>query len=215
VTTRILLVRHGATELSAEDRFAGSTDVPLGVEGRLQVELLARRLAGESFTAVYGSPLGRAFDTATIVARPHGLPVTVLDGLREIDHGRWEGLRHDEAEARYPEEYAAWQHDPFDFAPTGGEAGKAVLERAVSAFRQIVEAHPGKSVLVVSHKATIRLVIAHLLGFDPRGYRDRLEQATACLNIIEMGPGGLGRLTLLNDVSHYALEPRAVAVPHG
>ena len=215
MTTRILLVRHGATELSAEDRFAGSTDVPLGVEGRLQVELLARRLAGESFTAVYGSPLGRAIDTATFVARPHGLTVTVLDGLREIDHGRWEGLRHDEAEARFPEEYAAWQHDPFDFAPTGGEAGKAVLERAVSAFRQIVEAHPGTSVLVVSHKATIRLVIAHVLGFDPRGYRDRLEQATACLNIIEMGPSGLGRLTLLNDISHYALEPRAVAVHHG
>jgi probable phosphoglycerate mutase len=143
------------------------------------------------------------------------LPVTVLDGLREIDHGRWEGLRHDEAESRYPEEYAAWQHDPFDFAPTGGEAGKAVLERAVSAFRQIVEAHPGKSVLVVSHKATIRLVIAHVLGFDPRGYRDRLEQTTACLNIIEMGSNGLGRLTLLNDISHYAFEPRAVAVHHG
>ena len=51
VTTRILLVRHGATELSAEDRFAGSTDVPLGVEGRLQVELLGRRLAVESFAA--------------------------------------------------------------------------------------------------------------------------------------------------------------------
>lgn len=215
MTTRILLVRHGATELSAEDRFAGSTDVPLGVEGRLQVELLGRRLTGESFSAVYGSPLQRAIETATVVARPHGLPVTVLDGLREIDHGRWEGLRHDEAEAMYPEEYAAWQHDPFDCAPTSGEAGKVVLERAVRAFRQIVEAHPAESVLVVSHKATIRLVIAHLLGFDPRGYRDRLEQATACLNIIEMGPNGSGRLTLLNDISHYALEPRAVAVPHG
>ncbi|HZM96418.1 MAG TPA: histidine phosphatase family protein [Vicinamibacterales bacterium] len=215
MTTRILLVRHGATELSAEDRFAGSTDVPLGVEGRLQVELLAQRLASESFAAVYGSPLQRAIETATIVARPHGLPVTVLDGLREIDHGRWEGLRHDEAEARYPDEYAAWQHDPFDCAPTGGEAGKAVLERAVRAFQQIVDKHPGESVLVASHKATIRLVIAHVLGFDPRGYRDRLEQMPACLNIVEMGPNGLGRLTLLNDISHYALEPRAVPVHHG
>jgi probable phosphoglycerate mutase len=215
VTTRILLVRHGATELSAEDRFAGSTDIPLGAVGRLQVELLARRLASESFTAAYGSPLKRALETATAVARPHGLAVTVLDDLREIDHGRWEGLRHDEAEAMYPQEYAAWQHDPFDFAPTGGEAGKAVLERAVRAFQQIVNAHPGESVFVASHKATIRLVIAHVLGFDPRGYRDRLEQLPACLNIIEIGPDGLGRLTLLNDISHYAHEQRAIAVHHG
>ena len=215
MTTRILLVRHGATELSAEDRFAGSTDVPLGAEGRLQVELLGRRLAGESFAAAYASPLGRALDTATAVARPHGLPVKVIDGLREIDHGRWEGLRHEDAEVTYPDEYAAWRHDPFNFAPTGGEAGKHVLERALRAFQQIVEAHPGERVLVVSHKATIRLVIAHALGFDPRGYRDRLEQMPACLNIIEMGPDGMGRLMLLNDVSHYACEPRAVVVSHG
>jgi broad specificity phosphatase PhoE len=215
VTTRMLLVRHGATELSAEDRFAGSTDVPLGVEGRLQVELLGQRLASDSFAAVYASPLRRAIETATTVARPHDLPVTILDGLREIDHGRWEGLRHEEAAAMYPEEYAAWQHDPFSFAPTGGEAGKLVLDRAVRAFQQIVEAHSGERVLVVSHKATIRLVIAHVLGFDPRGYRDRLEQMPACLNIIEMGPDGSGCLTLLNDVSHYACESRAVAVPRG
>jgi probable phosphoglycerate mutase len=195
VTTRILLVRHGATELSAEDRFAGSTDVPLGVEGHLQVELLARRLASEPFAAAYASSLQRAFETAAVVARPHGLEVTVHDGLREIDHGRWEGLRHDETEAMYPDEYAAWQHDPFNFAPTGGEAGKHVLERAVRAFQQIVDAHAGERVLVVSHKATIRLFIAHALGFDPRGYRDRLEQLPACLNIVEMGRNGMGRLT--------------------
>jgi broad specificity phosphatase PhoE len=215
VTTRILLVRHGATELSAEDRFAGSTDVPLGVEGRVQVELLGQRLASDSFVAAYGSPLQRALETATIVARPHGLPVTVLDGLREIDHGRWEGLRHEDAAVMYPEEYTAWQHDPFNVAPTGGEAGKHVLERALAAFQQIVEAHPGERVLVVSHKATIRLVIAHALGFDPRGYRERLEQMPACLNIIEMGRDGSGRLTLLNDVSHYTCVARAVAGPHG
>jgi broad specificity phosphatase PhoE len=190
-------------------------DMPLGVEGRLQAELLGKRLAGESFAAVYGSSLQRAIETATIVARPHGLPVTVRDGLREIDHGRWEGLRHEEAAAMYPEEYAAWQHDPFSFAPAGGEAGKLVLERALSAFRQIVETHPDERVLVVSHKATIRLVIAHALGFDPRGYRDRLEQMPACLNIIEMGRDGSGRLILLNDVSHYSYERRAAAVPHG
>ena len=198
-----MLVRHGATVLSAEDRFAGASDVPLGEEGRAQVRHLAERLAPDSLAAVYASPLRRAFETATILAQPHNLHLKLVDDLREIDHGRWEGLRRDEAAAKYPEEYAAWEHDPFTSAPTGGEPGQHVLERGRRAFEQIVLAHTGERVLVVSHKATIRLIIAHVLGIDPRGYRDRLDQQPACLNMIDMYPDGTGRLILLNDVSHY------------
>ena len=198
-----MLVRHGATVLSAEDRFAGSSDVQLGDEGRMQAERLAQRLATGSIAAIYASPLLRAQETATILARPHDMTVTALDDLREIAHGRWEGLRREEAATMYPEEYAAWEHDPFNFAPAGGESGERVLERGVRAFREIVVAHPGETVLVVSHKATIRLIIAHVLGIDPRGYRDRLDQQPACLNTIDMYPDGSGRLILMNDVSHY------------
>jgi probable phosphoglycerate mutase len=208
MTTRVMLVRHGATILSAEDRFAGSSDVPLGDEGRMQVERLAQRLATESIAAIYGSPLRRAEETATILARPHNMTVTALEDLREIDHGRWEGLRREEAATMYPDEYAAWEHDPFTFAPTGGEPGQRVLERGLKAFQQIVLAHPGERVLVVSHKATIRLIIAHVLGIDPRGYRDRLDQLPACLNMVDMYPGDSGRLILLNDVSHSTWVPR-------
>ena len=203
MTTRVMLVRHGATILSAEDRFAGASDVPLGDEGRMQAERLAQRLATDSIAAIYASPLRRAQETATILARPHNMTVTALDDLREIDHGRWEGLRREEAASMYPEEYAAWQHDPFTFSPTGGEPGQHVLERGLRAFKQIVDAHPGEPILVVSHKATIRLVIAHVLGIDPRGYRDRLDQLPACLNLIDVYADGTGRLILLNDVSHY------------
>jgi broad specificity phosphatase PhoE len=203
-----MLVRHGATVLSAEDRFAGSSDVPLGDDGRMQAERLAQRLAPESIAAIYGSPLRRALETATILAKPHDMTVRGIDDLREIDHGRWEGLRREDAASMYPEEYAAWQHDPFSFAPTGGEPGQLVMERGLRAFQQIVLAHPGEQVLVVSHKATIRLIIAHLLGIDPRGYRDRLDQLPACLNMIDMYPDNTGRLILLNDVSHYTWVPR-------
>jgi probable phosphoglycerate mutase len=203
MTTRVMLVRHGATILNADDRFAGASDVPLGDDGRMQVQHLAERLASDSLAAIYASPLRRALETASIIAKTHELQVQLLDGLREIDHGRWEGLRRDEAAARYPEEYAAWERDPFTFAPTGGEPGQQVLERALRAFQQIVNSHPGGRVLVVSHKATIRLIIAHVLGVDPRGYRDRLDQQPACLNLIDMYPDGTGRLVLMNDVSHY------------
>src|SRR5215831_7719989 len=95
-TTRIFLVRHGATVLSAEDRFAGSTDVELSDEGRAQAARLAERLATEKLAAVYASPMGRTRETAAILAAPHGLEVQARNGLREIDHGRWEQMTRSE-----------------------------------------------------------------------------------------------------------------------
>jgi broad specificity phosphatase PhoE len=207
MTTRIFLVRHGETTLSAEDRFAGSTDVPLGPNGRFQAERLAERLADDPIAAAYCSPMQRTVETAAIVSRPHGIALIHHAGLREIDHGRWEGLRRSEVETRFPEEYAAWEEDPYTFAPTGGESGVQVVARALPAIREIVVAHPGHNVLVVSHKATIRLIVASLLGFDERGYRDRLDQSPASLNVLDFKSVTRARLMLFNDISHYAGEP--------
>jgi probable phosphoglycerate mutase len=204
MTTRVLLVRHGETTLSAEDRFAGSTDVPLGPNGRLQAERLAERLAGDPIAAAYASPMQRTVETASIIARPHAIEVTTREPLREIDHGHWEGLRRLDVETRFPEEYAAWEEDPFTFAPAGGESGVEVVARVLPEIREIVLAHPGQNVLVVSHKATIRLLIASLLGFDARGYRDRLDQSPASLNVLDFKSPVRARLMLFNDVSHYA-----------
>jgi broad specificity phosphatase PhoE len=206
-TTRLFLVRHGATTLSAEDRFAGTTDVPLSDEGRGQLRRLADRLSRDAVTAVYASPLGRTMESATILAAPHGLPVRPKDALREIAHGRWEQKTRAEVEALYPEEYARWEEDPYTFAPDGGESGLAVTARALPVLYEIVLAHPGAPVLVVSHKATIRLVISSLLGFDARRYRDRLDQSPACLNVLDFSGPSRARLTLFNDVSHYAPDP--------
>jgi broad specificity phosphatase PhoE len=207
MNTRLFLVRHGATTLSAEDRFAGSTDVPLGSSGRTQAERLARRLAADPIGAAYCSPMQRTVETATIIAQPHALELQRSDGLREIDHGHWEGLRRADVEARYPEEYAAWEEDPYTVAPSGGESGVQVVARALPLIREIVLAHPDQNVLVVSHKATIRLIIASLLGFDARGYRDRLDQLPACLNVLDFTTPVRARLMLFNDTSHYADAP--------
>jgi broad specificity phosphatase PhoE len=208
--TRLLLVRHGATQLTAEDRFSGAVGVDLSEEGRAQVVRLAERLTPEPIRAVYTSPLSRTVETATLLAAPHGLPLVHRDGLREISHGRWEGLTRHEVETRFPDEYAAWEADPFTFAPQEGESGLGVLARALPVIREIVSAHPGERVLVVSHKATLRLVLSSLLGFDARGYRDRLDQSPACLNVVDFRDPARARLMLFNDVSHYQHQPRAV-----
>jgi probable phosphoglycerate mutase len=208
MSTRVLLIRHGATVLSAEDRFAGSTDVELSDEGRAQARRLAERLECESLAAVYASPLRRTLETATLVSAACPHPPRTDPGLREIDHGRWEGMTRKDVEASFPEEYGAWEEDPFTFAPQGGEAGVAVMARALPVVRAIVRRHPGETVAIVSHKATIRLVLASLLGIDARGYRDRLDQAPACLNILEFKDPVRARLMLYNDISHYAERAR-------
>lgn len=211
MTTRVYLVRHGATPLTAENRFSGEVGVDLSAEGRAQVARLAERLAHDPIAAVYCSPLSRTVETAAILARPHRLAPVHADGLREISHGRWEGLTRQEVEERFRDEYASWEADPFTFAPVSGESGLSVLARALPALRSVVAAHPGETVLVVSHKATLRLVLSSLLGIDPRGYRDRLDQSPACLNVVDFKDPVRARLVLFNDVSHYADHPRATA----
>src|SRR5438477_9512389 len=201
--TRVFLVRHGATVQSAEDRFAGSSDVPLSEEGREQTRRLAQRLGGERIAGVFASPLGRTIETAQILAEPHHLEVQSRDGLREISHGRWEQLTRREVEERFPEEAAEWEKDPYTFAPMDGESGLAVTARALPVLIEVVREYPGKNMLVVSHKATIRLLLSSLLGFDPRRYRDNLDQKPAALNIVDFRDATRARLTHFNNTSNY------------
>lgn len=209
--TRVFLVRHGATQLTAEDRFSGSAGVDLSDKGRWQAECLGKRLAREGVSAIYSSPLSRTMDTARIIAGECNCEPVPMDGLREISHGRWEGLTRAEVEERFDGEYAAWEEDPFTFAPEGGESGVVVLARALPVIRTIVTRHRGERVLVVSHKATIRILISSLLGFDARGYRDRLDQAPACLNILDFRDAVHARLMLFNDTSHYDESTRVTS----
>ena len=200
--TRILLVRHGATTLSAEDRFAGSSDVPLSDEGFVQAERLGQRLRDEPIAAVYCSDMVRATDTARAIARPHGLEPIQRAGLREMDHGQWEGLIHKDVETRFADDYRRWDADPLLSPPPGGESGMAVLARALLELSRIVSDHPGQTVAVASHKATNRLLLCAILGIEPRLYRARIGQDLACLNVIDFRSPAQGRVLLMNDISH-------------
>jgi probable phosphoglycerate mutase len=200
--TRVLLVRHGSTVFSAEDRFAGSSDVELSDDGRELARRLRDRLEKVKIDAVYCSDMKRTRDTAAIIAGPHKLGAVATSELREIDHGKWEGMIHRDVEKKFAAEYMVWSEDPFATAPPGGESGLRVLSRALPALRKIVSDHPDQTVLVVSHKATNRLLLCSLLGIDPRYYRDRLAQDLTCLNVIEFSDPSNGKVLLLNDTSH-------------
>ena len=114
-----------------------------------------------------------------------------------------EGRTRAEVASEFREEYERWEHDPYTFAPAGGESGLQVTARALPRLLKLVEQHDSMPFVIVSHKATIRLLLSSLLAFDPRKYRDRLDQSPAALNIIDFKDVTHPRLMLFNDVSHY------------
>src|SRR5687768_556148 len=138
MVTRLFLVRHGATDATEEGRFSGSTGAELSTHGRWQAARLGERLAQQNVTHIYSSPLSRALDTAGIIAGYCGLQPVTRDGLREIGHGHWEGLKREDVEREFAGEYNEWEADPFTFAPRGGESGVAVLARALPVIRELV-----------------------------------------------------------------------------
>ncbi|HYS11422.1 MAG TPA: histidine phosphatase family protein [Myxococcales bacterium] len=203
----LYLARHAQTASSAVDSFNGRGELPLTDHGREQAGKLGQRLAGVRFAAVYRSPLGRTAETAALIAPK--VPAEVLPGLTEIDYGRWEGLSPEQARALDPKLYEAWVADPASFAPPGGETAAQVAERALAAIEQIRARHPGADdrVLAVSHKATLRILGAALVGAPISKYRIRWSQDENALNLVELRAGKEPFLRLWNDTAHLGPEP--------
>jgi probable phosphoglycerate mutase len=183
------LLRHGETELSADSTFCGDIDAPLSALGHVQAEAAARRLAALDLEAVYVSPKQRARDTAAPVLALTNLTARVEEGLREISYGTWEGKREPEIMISDPAVHALWANDPAVHAPPGGESGYAIAARALPIVDRVRHAHDG-NVLLVSHKATIRVIVCALLGLHVGRFRDRIACPTASLTTFEFSSRG-------------------------
>jgi broad specificity phosphatase PhoE len=183
----IYLIRHGETTWNCTARYCGFTDLQLSERGLEQAERLAARMAVEPLAAVYASDLRRAQQTAEAIARPHGLPVSLVGGLRELNYGEWEGLTQDEVKARDAEFFARWQADAAKLGPPGGETFQQLLARAASAMEELIARHRGDTIAVVAHKSTNRALLCHWLDTPLERYR-RLHQETAAVNRIDTAP---------------------------
>lgn len=201
-------VRHGETLASREHRFCGSTDCELSDAGRLMADYIAQRCAaGGDWRAIYCSPLSRTVESARPTAARLGLPLIVDEGLREIAHGAWEGLTADEARRRDPDVFAAWDAHAGSTRAPQGESGYEVLARALPVVMRIRVEQPEGDVLVVSHKATIRILVCALLGIDIDLFRARVAQPVATFTTIEFTERG-PLLRSLADASHLPPELR-------
>jgi alpha-ribazole phosphatase len=197
------LLRHGETKWNAENRICGRSDVPLSEAGRRQAKRLAERLKPMSFDALYSSPLKRAIDTARFISERIGLEPAVDDRLVELDYGEWEGKTLEEIIKNDPKTFRAWETDPGEVAPPGGESGLEAQQRVVPFLDSLAAKHRKGQVAVVFHKTVCRLAICHVLGMSPSNYRRRLIMENGSLSIIQSGEDDWQLITY-NDTSHLS-----------
>jgi alpha-ribazole phosphatase len=182
--TRLIIVRHGHTEATANGRFCGRLDVPLSASGLQQARDVARWLKGVQLAAIYTSPLKRTRDTAEVIAGWRKLPVTPLDDLTEIDFGDFDGLTFEEARQRSPQLYEVYLAAPTAIQFPSGESLSQLKRRVSRAIELITRTHSGKIVLLVAHAGVNRLVIAEALGL-PLEQLFRLDQRPAAINVVD------------------------------
>jgi broad specificity phosphatase PhoE len=201
----LYLLRHGQTDASRNNLFAGRIDPPLNAVGQAMAEAVAARYGSFGWREIVSSPLVRAQQSAAPTARAAGQTVTVDDGLVEIAYGEWDGRAEDEVERVDAQRFAAWAAHPGRVAPPGGESGDQIATRALAAIDRIRARHSDGKVLVVSHKATLRVLLCALLGIDVDGFRRRIGQLVCAVSVVDFKSTG-PILQLLNDRSHLPPE---------
>lgn len=200
--TRLIIVRHGQTAWNEGEgeRLRGRADLDLDEAGLRQAAAAATRLTKWGVAAVYSSPLRRAMRTAETLAKPRGLQVQPLEGLIDIDYGRWQGLSLREAEADDPELYTLWLDNPHLVTFPGGEGLEQVRSRATAAVETVVSRHLEQTVVLVSHKVVCKVLLCHLLGVDNSHFW-QIHQELCAINVIEMEKDS-PLIMLLNDTCH-------------
>jgi probable phosphoglycerate mutase len=201
--TRLILVRHGETALTAQGRYSGRGDVPLSEQGEAQAMAAAGRVAGISrdVTAVVSSPLQRCTRTAELIAADLGnVTVTVMPELIECDFGDWEGLTFAEVRERWSDELDSWL-DSAAVAPPGGESFQAVAKRVRGALATLRSAYPSGTVVVVSHVSPIKLILRDALAASD-AFLHRLYLDAAGVSTMDMWPDGGIAVRSVNETAH-------------
>jgi probable phosphoglycerate mutase len=204
---KIYFLRHGETESSQSGTYCGSLDVDLTPEGYQMAEDFAAAYKDLPWKSVFASPMHRTLVTAKPLCDPLGIEIKLRDGLKEIAYGQWEGKLPEEVDRDFHDDYVRWLADPGWSAPTGGEKGVDIARRSSQVLDEIERTCDGGNVLVVSHKATIRIMLCELLGIDVGRFRDRIGIPVASVTIVEIAERG-PLVHVMGDRSHLRKELR-------
>lgn len=200
---RLIIVRHGQTNHNRDAIALGRDDVPLNDTGLRQAEALAQRLSSETIAAVYASPLQRAARTADAIAARHGIPVTIEDGLIEMEVGELDGLTYPAIRERFPGVIERWLGETGPEQPfPGGESLVQVADRAWIAVQRMAAAHPQDTVVAVTHNFVILCLLTCALGLNLAHFR-RLKHDVAAISVVDF-VGERTTVLSTNDTCHLA-----------
>jgi probable phosphoglycerate mutase len=206
---RILLVRHGETDWNRDKRFQGQIDVPLNQRGYEQADRCGEFLATVAIDRIITSPMLRPKQTAERIAQHHpDVSLELLDDLKEISHGLWEGKLEAEIERDYPGELQRWKQSPESVQMPEGENLQQVWQRAIAAWNTILSslrdlnpdaASPSATVVVVAHDAVNKAILCHLAGWGPEHFWT-FKQGNGSVTVIDY-PRGVDQPPLIQAIN--------------
>lgn len=197
----LYFLRHGETIYSQTGKYCGDLDPELTTVGVQMAEAFATAYCSLPWTAIFCSPMKRTIATARPLCDAIGIEMQLQDGLREISYGKWEEQTVESVKQNYQDDYLRWLAEPAWNSPTGGETAVQVATRATSVIAEIVKNYSTGNILIVSHKATLRIILCSLLGIDLGRYRDRLNLLVASVSIVKFDLHG-PLLQVLGDRYH-------------
>jgi broad specificity phosphatase PhoE len=191
VSLKLYLLRHGQTPFSRDNDFCGAgLDPDLTPEGAAMARAFAESYKHFSWAAIFASPLRRTVATAQPICDATGIQMQLRENLKEIHYGKWEGKNVPEVSKEFHDDYIRWSADPAWNAPTGGEPAVSIAHRALTVIEEINQHYADGNVLIVSHKATIRIIICSLLGIDVGRFRFRIGCPVGSVSVLEFTPEG-------------------------
>ena len=198
--TSIYLIRHGQTAWNKEEIFRGRTDIPLNETGLREAELGGEYFRGMTVHAIYSSPLARAWMTAEKIAEATHLNVSALPGIIDMRFGIWEGRPLQEIRTEDGERYHQWLEEPHRVNIPEGETLDEVRSRTMVALEEVIASHPGKTLVLVTHRVINKVIICATLGLDNSHFW-QIGQDTLAINLIQHRNGKY-ILSLLNETCH-------------
>ncbi|MEL7332071.1 MAG: histidine phosphatase family protein [Cyanobacteria bacterium J06560_2] len=211
MSLKLYLLRHGETTFSQSGGYCGATDAELTESGQAMAKAFSDEYKKLPWQAIYCSPMKRTRATAAPIVTATETTPQLRDGLKEINYGDWEGRTQADVKESLCEDYYAWMTEPSWNPPTGGETAVEISNRAMAVIAEIEEKYTDGNVLIVSHKATLRIILCSLLGIDLGRYRDRLDYPAASLSVVRFGKYG----PLLERMGDRAYMPKELREREG
>jgi len=199
--TVIIIVRHGECKGNREGLFRGRSDFPLNEIGFFQAGELAKEMKSLQPTKIFTSPLARAIQTAEIISRECHIEVEKREGMNNIELGPWEGKSKEYIAKKYPEQWQVWLNEPEKLMVQGMESLHQVQKRAKRDLDHIIKQFFGETIIIVSHRAVLKPLIACCLGIN-KSYFWRIHLDTASYSILHFEKSRGFTLVQLNQNKH-------------